>query len=105
MSVNKHKVLITQLESMKQELEEELDVSEESRKRFKKDLEDANIKITTLEEDIFESKTIQLELLENLKEVENKYDEILKLHENIDSVIEKKYTDRILFMREKIEEL
>ena len=90
---------------MKQELEEELDVSEESRKRFKKDLEDANIKITTLEEDIFESKTIQLELLENLKEVENKYDEILKLHENIDSVIEKKYTDRILFMREKIEEL
>lgn len=46
-----------------------------------------------LEEDLFESKTIQLELLENLKLVENKYEEISEVHKHIDVLIRKKYAD------------
>jgi hypothetical protein len=43
---------------MKEELEAELDASEESRDSLKADLEDANSKIIELEENLFESKTI-----------------------------------------------
>jgi hypothetical protein len=43
---------------MKEELEAELDASEESRDSLKADLEDANAKIIELEENLFESKTI-----------------------------------------------
>ena len=50
-----------------------------------------------LEEDLFESKTIQLELLANLKEAEDKYDDIAKLHEDIDANIHKKYADQLNF--------
>ena len=43
---------------MKEELEAELDASEESRDSLKADLEDTNSKIIELEENLFESKTI-----------------------------------------------
>jgi len=58
MSFDKQKLLISQLENMKLELEEELNASEENREILKADLEDANSKIVDLEEDLFESKTI-----------------------------------------------
>jgi len=37
---------------------------------LKEDLSDSNEKIISLEEELFESKSIQLELLENLKKTE-----------------------------------
>jgi len=43
---------------MKEELEAELEQSEDSRKSLKQDLSDANEKITQLEEELYESKTI-----------------------------------------------
>ena len=43
---------------MKDELEEELEASEEARASLKNDLEDANQKAIELEENLFESKTI-----------------------------------------------
>ena len=43
---------------MKEELEAELETSEESRDSLKDDLEQANMKIIELEENLFESKTI-----------------------------------------------
>ena len=52
------KSLIKQLEAMKEELEAELETSEESRDSLKTDLEQANLKIIELEENLFESKTI-----------------------------------------------
>jgi hypothetical protein len=66
---------------MKMELNEELDASEESRDSLKKDLGEANLKIVELEEDLFESKTIQLELLENLKHSELQFEETVVTHE------------------------
>lgn len=62
---------------MKEELEAELEQSEESRKSLKEDLSDANEKITQLEEELYESKTIQLELLENLKQAEEKLEQYM----------------------------
>ena len=50
----------------------ELENSEESRNSLKEDLNEANSKIIQLEEELYESKTIQLELLENLKATEEK---------------------------------
>jgi hypothetical protein len=48
-------------------LEAELDNSESSRTDLKNDLELANERMITIEEEIYESKSVQLELLENLK--------------------------------------
>lgn len=59
--------MIRQLEQMKDELQMELEMSEDSREQLKLDLNDANEKIIQIEEELYESKTIQLELLENLK--------------------------------------
>jgi len=41
------------------------------RQELKEDLNEASSKIIALEEELYESKTIQLELLENLKTTEN----------------------------------
>jgi hypothetical protein len=46
---------------MKEELEEELNSSENHRERLKDDIEEYTQKIMALEEDLFESKTISLE--------------------------------------------
>lgn len=48
-------------------MEAELDNSESSRTDLKNDLELANERMITIEEEIYESKSVQLELLENLK--------------------------------------
>lgn len=55
------------MEQQKSELEEELANSEEMRQNLKDDIEDQHNKFITLEEELFQSKSIQLELLENLK--------------------------------------
>lgn len=97
MSFDKQKLLISQLENMKMELEEELNASEENREILKADLEDANSKIVDLEEDLFESKTIQLELLENLKVAEDKYELVVIEHERVYAELERKFADRLRF--------
>lgn len=62
---------IKELEAQKEELLLELENSEEMRKQLKQDLKDANHRFVQLEEELYESKTIQLELLENLKQAED----------------------------------
>ena len=44
-------------------------------------MEEANLKIIELEENLYETKTIQLELLENLKMAEDNYEELIIAHE------------------------
>ena len=48
----------------------ELEESEDARRQLKRDLESLTIKMTLLEEDLFESKKMQLELLDNIKYLE-----------------------------------
>ena len=48
----------------------DIEESEESRANLKGDVRRLSEKLITFEEDLFESKSIQLELLEQLKEVE-----------------------------------
>ena len=65
------------------ELEEELEASEEARTNLKKDLEVANQKIIEVEEDLYQSKSIQLELLNNLKTAESRYEETVTTQETL----------------------
>ena len=97
MSFDKQKLLISQLENMKEELEEELASSEQQRQDLKTDLENSNQKIADLEEDLFESKTIQLELLENLKFVEEKYETVVIEHETKYGELEIFYASKLKF--------
>lgn len=66
--------------------------SEDSRNSFKNDLKIMSEKMICFEEDLFESKSIQLELLEQLKEVEEalelsdaKLGELIKVNEQLDT--------------------
>ena len=52
------------------ELVEKLARSEELKERLKNDADSLNSKLILMEQDVFESKTIQLDLLEKLKEME-----------------------------------
>lgn len=52
------------------EKDQEHDRSEDARKDLKIDLEELNNKLTSLEEELYDSKTTQLDLLEQLKELE-----------------------------------
>ena len=50
---------------------EQLDAADSSRKKLKVEFQDANDKIIGLEEELYESKSTQNELLEQLKDVED----------------------------------
>ncbi len=54
---------------------EQLDAADSARKKLKSEFQEANDKIISLEEELYESKTIQNELLEQLKEVEDKFED------------------------------
>ena len=53
-------------------LRDELDDSERARANLKNDIEELNERIVVFEEELYESKTIQLDLLDQLKLVEDK---------------------------------
>ena len=53
-------------------LRDELDESERARANLKNDIEELNERIVVFEEELYESKTIQLDLLDQLKLVEDK---------------------------------
>lgn len=72
---------IKELEKQKQELQFELENSEEMRKQLKQDLKEANHRFVQLEEELYESKTIQLELLENLKQAEDNLEKYIMENE------------------------
>ena len=72
-------------------LENELEESNEARRSLKYDIEELNEKVIVFEEELFESKTIQLDLLDQLKLAEDKVslaeekiDELLKLNEELE---------------------
>ena len=54
----------------------DLDISENARRELKNDMQELNEKIIILEEELYESKTIQLDLLDQVKLLEEK---LLKL--------------------------
>ena len=60
------------METQVETLQAELENSEDARAILKDDLGDANDRLIKLEEELFESKTIQLELMENLTDAETK---------------------------------
>jgi len=63
------------LESQKKKtrnLEDDLEESESARESLKNDIAELNEKIVVLEEEVYESKTIQLDLLDQLKVMEDK---------------------------------
>ena len=78
---------------MLEENKQELDNSEEQRQGLKEDLSEANTKIIDLEEQLYESKTIQLELLENLKATEERLAELAAEQDDI----HKWYADKLVF--------
>ena len=53
-------------------LEDDYDENESARESLKNDISELNEKIIVLEEELYESKTIQLDLLEQLKVLEDK---------------------------------
>lgn len=62
---------------------EQLDAADNIRKKLKSEFQEANEKIIALEEQLYESKSIQNELLEQLKIIEDKFeDAINKLEES-----------------------
>ena len=89
---------------MLEENKQELDNSEDQRQALKEDLNEASSKIIALEEELYESKTIQLELLENLKTTENEANtNITALEEQLAALaakqdgIHKQYADKLVF--------
>ena len=81
----KLKDLIRALEFQVDELMEQLETADNSRKKIKNEFQDANEKIISLEEQLYESKTIQNELLEQLKDIEDKFeDKVNELEEKLE---------------------
>ena len=78
----KIKDLNRQLEFQVDELMEQLETSDTARKGLKVDLNVANENIISIEEDLYSSKQIQSELLDQLRECEDKFEEAVhKLEE------------------------
>ena len=71
---------------------------------MKEDLIELNERIVIIEEELYESKQIQLELLENLKSTEQKLEETMENHEMEYADLEKKYHDKLEFSKQKISE-
>jgi len=81
---SKSKAKIAQLEDQMRELDAELEHSEDARNDLKRDLEEANARVIAHEEELYECKSIQLELLESLKQAEERIVELE--HLNVDRV-------------------
>lgn len=62
---------------------EQLEKSDEARKEVKMDLQAANEKIIQLEEELYGSKKIQKELLDQLKEIEDQVEEALSQNQQL----------------------
>jgi len=67
----------------------ELNNSEDKRAEAADDIDNLNKKIITLEEELYESKQIQLELLENLNLTNEKFDNYVNENESMVEQLEK----------------
>jgi len=56
---------------------EQLETADKARKAVKKELQEANDKLIALEEELFESKSVQKELLEQMKSLEDSMEELV----------------------------
>ena len=75
-SENAHlKSQVEQKDNKISDLIEKLEESERSREEFKKDCDNMNDDIVQIEEKLFESKTMQLELLDTTKELDDQLQE------------------------------
>jgi predicted nucleic acid-binding Zn-ribbon protein len=54
---------------------EQLEGVDNSRKKLKTEFQEASDKIISLEEELYGSKTVQVELLEQLKQLEDKFED------------------------------
>ena len=67
---------------------EQLDTADNSRKALKVEFQEANEKIISLEEELYESKSVQNELLEQLKECEDKFEDAINRLEESEKQLE-----------------
>lgn len=90
--IDDHKNNILHLNQKSKNLSAELEQSERVRQQLKQDIETLNLKIVDLEESLYESKQIQLDLLDQLQQVEGNLegaqDKIRELLE-LNSMLEK----------------
>ena len=82
----------------------EIENSEELRQQLKQDILEANDKFVQLEEELFESKTIQLELLENLKKAEDELEKYIMENEGKFDDLQKEFEGKLVWSRDKINE-
>ena len=71
-----------------EELRNELKESEQARFQLKQDIEDLNQKIVGFEEELYESKIIQLDLLDQLKLVDDQLEEAQEKNKQLDNQLE-----------------
>ena len=94
----KHERELAELKRSMQEqidnLQMELDNSEENRLELKQDLEEKGEVMIQLEQELYELKSIELDLLKTIKELELKIETI---HQD--------KADRLIYLEEKVEEL
>ena len=88
----------------------ELESSEAQRNELKNDLEDSNNKIIQMEEEMYESKQVQLDLLEQLNELNAKFDEYVQEwnEDKFQQLLEQSSTDyqkKLQYAQQKIAEL
>ena len=70
-----HKDLSSQYEYEISELKERLQQSENAREGLKNDLEETNQHVIQLEEDLFQSKHVQIDMLEQMKLIEDQLED------------------------------
>lgn len=67
---------------------EQLEGVDNSRKKLKADFQEASDKIISLEEELYGSKTVQVELLEQLKQLEDKFEDAVNRLEETEKQLE-----------------
>ena len=97
--------LIDQLKAQIEELEAELQNSVDQREDLKADLNDANEKVIGIEEELYESKSHQLNLLDSLNKTNEKFEQYIIENENKAEEVEQELKKKLMFAQEKIQEL
>ena len=83
-------------------MNQKYDESQEARRQLKIDCEQLSTKIVELEEELYESKSIQLDLLEQLKQMEHKFEMISQEFESHLELSEQKI-QQLLNINEQLE--
>ena len=89
--------LIEQLKAQVEELEAELQNSVDQREDLKADLNDANEKVIGIEEELYESKSHQLNLLDSLNKTNEKFEQYIVENENKAEEVEIELKKKLMY--------